>query len=78
MPDISNAENRMFGPEGMARSPSVRAGEDVVRRCLALELGDDPMFDADSLTGEPVRPARDVADSEDALDAVLENEAAWR
>jgi hypothetical protein len=56
----------------MARSPSVRAGEDVVRRCLALALGDDPMFDADSLTGKPVRPARDVAGSEDALDAVLE------
>jgi hypothetical protein len=56
----------------MARSPSVRAGEDVVRHCLALALGDDPMFDADSLTGKPVRPARDVAGSGDALDAVLE------
>ena len=43
-----------------------------MRRCLALALGDDPMFDADLLTGKPVRPARDVAGSEDALDAVLE------
>jgi hypothetical protein len=46
--------------------------EDIVRRCLALALGDDPMYDADSLTGKSVRPARDVAGSEDALDAVLE------
>jgi hypothetical protein len=30
------------------------------------------MFDANSLAGEPVRPARDVAGSEDALDAGLE------
>ena len=41
-----------------------------MRRPLAL--GDDPMFDANSLAGEPVRPARDVAGSEDALDAGLE------
>jgi hypothetical protein len=27
-----------------------------VRRCLNLALGDGPMFDADSLTGKPVRP----------------------
>ena len=72
MPDISNAENRMFGPEEWHVIEAFAPAEDVVRRCLALALGDDPMFDADSLTGKPVRPARDVAGSEDALDAGFE------
>ena len=43
-----------------------------MRRSLALALGDDPVFDTNSLTGQPVRPACDVADSEDAWNAALE------
>jgi hypothetical protein len=70
--DIGEAEIVLFGPEERHVVEAFAPAEDVVRRCLALALGDDPMFDADSLTGKPVRPARDVAGSEDALDAVLE------
>ena len=71
-PRLSNAENRMFGPEEWHVVEAFAPAEDIVRRCLALALGDDPMYDANSLTGKSVRPARDVAGSEDALDAVLE------
>jgi len=72
MPDISNAEIVLFGPEEWRVIEAFAPAEDVVRRCLALALGDDPMFDAGSLTGKPVRPVRDVAGSEEALDAGFE------
>ena len=64
--DIGEAEIVLFGPEKWDVIEGFAPAEDVVRRCLALALGDDPMFDANSLTGQPVRPARDVAGSEDA------------
>ena len=70
--DIGEAEVVLFGPEEWDVIEAFAPAEDVVRRCLALALGDDPMFDANSLTGEPVRPARDIAGSEDAWDAGLE------
>ena len=67
VPDIAEAEVVLFGPEEWDVIEGFMPTEDVVRRSLALALGDDPMFDANSLTGKPVRPARDVAGSEDAL-----------
>ena len=70
--DIGEAKVVLFGPEKRDVIEGFTPAEDVVRCGLALALGDDPMFDADSLTGKPVRPARDVAGSGDALDAVLE------
>ena len=70
--DIAEAEIVLFGPEEWHVIEALAPAEDVVRRCLALALGDDPMFDANSLTGQPVGPARDVAGSEDAWNAALE------
>ena len=70
--DIGEAEVVLFGPEEWNVIEGFAPTEDVVRRCLTLALGDDPMFDTNSLTGQPVRPSRDVADGEDALDAGLE------
>ena len=59
--DIGEAEVILFSPEKWDVIEGFTPAEDVVRRCLALPLGHDPMFDANSLTGQPVRPARDVA-----------------
>ena len=70
--DIGEAEVVLFRPEEWNVIEGFTPAEDVVRRRLALALGDDPMLHANSLTGQPVRPACDVAGSEDALDAGLE------
>jgi hypothetical protein len=70
--DLGEAEVVLFGPEKWDAIERFMPAEDVARRGLALALGDDPMFDAYSLTGQPVRPARDVASSEDAGNAALE------
>ena len=64
--DIGEAEIVLFGPEERHVVEAFAPAEDVVRRCLALALGDHPMFDANPLTGQPVGPARDIAGSEDA------------
>ena len=70
--DIGEAKVVLFGPEEWDVIEGFTPAEDIVRRCLALALGDDPMFDANSLTGQPVRPSRDITGSEDARDAGLE------
>ena len=70
--DIPEAEVVLFGPEERHVVEAFAPAEDVVRRCLALALGDHPMFDANPLAGQPVRPARDVAGREDAWNAALE------
>src|SRR6185437_6915602 len=70
--DVAEAEVVLLGPEEWDVIEGFAPAEDVVRRCLALALGDDPVFDANLLTGQPVGPARDVAGSEDAWDAALE------
>ena len=69
VPDIAEAEIVLFGPKERDVIERFTSAEDVVRRHLALTLGDDPMLHANSLTGQPVRPARDVAGGEDAWNA---------
>ena len=66
VPDIGEAEVVLFGPEERNAIEGFSPAEDVVRRCLALALGDDPVLDANSLPSQPIRPARDVAGGEDA------------
>jgi hypothetical protein len=46
--------------------------KDVARGRLTLAFGNDPVLDADRIAGQPVRPARDVAGSEDAGPARLQ------
>src|SRR5665213_2804449 len=70
--DIGEAEVVLFGPKEWDVVEAFAPTEDVMCRCLALALGDNPMFDANSLTAQSVRPTRDVAGSEDAWDARLE------
>jgi len=53
--DIAETEVILFGPEEWDVIEAQAPAEDVVRRCLALALGDDPVFDTNSLTGQPVR-----------------------
>src|SRR5665213_3784452 len=72
VPDIAEAEIVLFGPEEWDVIEALAPAEDVVRRGLALALGDDPMFDSNPLTGQPIGPARDVAGGEDAWNAALE------
>src|SRR6185437_10915311 len=70
--DIGEAEVVLFSPEERHVIEGFAPAEDVARRSLALALGDDPVFDANLLTGKAVGPACDVADSEDAWNAALE------
>src|SRR5665213_630099 len=70
--DIAETKVVLFGPKKWDVVEGFTLAEDIMRRCLALALGDDPMFDADPLTGKSVRPACDVASREDASDAGLE------
>ena len=72
VPDIGDAEVVLLSPEERDGVKSFPAAKDVARGGLPLALGHDKMFDADSFAGEPVRPARDVAGSEDARDARFE------
>src|SRR6185437_1136192 len=70
--DIGETEIVLFGPEEWDVIEALAPAEDIVRGCLALALGDDPMFDTNPLTGQSVGPARDVAGGEDAWNAALE------
>ena len=72
MPDISNAEVVLLGPEERDRVKPFAVAKNVACRRLSLALGHDKMFDADSFAGEPVRPTRNVAGCENAWDARLE------
>src|SRR5487761_1984678 len=77
---ISNAEIVLLGPKERHSVKPIASTEHVARGGLPLALGDDPVLDADSLAGEPVRPARDVAGREDArnirFEAFVDRDAA--
>jgi hypothetical protein len=70
--NIGEAEIVLFGPEEWNVIEGFTPAENIVRCYLALALGDNPMFDANSLTGQPIRPSRDITGSEDARDAAFE------
>ena len=70
--DVSEAEIVLLGPEERHRVKPLALTEHVARGSLPLAFGHHPVFDADALAGEPVRPARNVAGREDARDARLE------
>src|ERR1700732_735958 len=64
MPYVGNRNIILFGPEEGDGVESFTRPEDIARGRLALPFGDDKMFDSNGFAGEPVRPARDVADRE--------------
>ena len=72
MPHIGEAEIVLLGPEERDRIEALPPTEDVAGRRLSLALGHHPVFDADALAGESIRPARDVAGREDATHAGLQ------
>ena len=67
--DIREAEIVLLGPEKRDGVEPFPPTQHVARRGLPLALGHHPVFDADALAGEPIRPARDVAGREDARGA---------
>src|SRR5687768_7606389 len=67
--NVREAEFVLLGPEEWDRIEAFAPTQDVARRRLPLSLGDDPVFDANAFATEPIRPASDVARSEDARDA---------
>ncbi len=56
----------MLAPEERDGVKAFARREHVARRRPTLALGDNPMLDADTGAGQPVRPARDVARGIDA------------
>jgi hypothetical protein len=67
--DIREAEIVLLGPEERDGVKRLSLSKYVPRRGLTLTLGHDPVFHADSLAAQPIRPARDVARCEDTRDA---------
>src|SRR5579872_1727991 len=63
--DISEPEIVLLGPEERDRLKAFPSTKNVPRCSLALALGHNPMFDADSLACQRVRPPRNVASRED-------------
>ena len=70
--DIGEAEVVLFGPEKWNVIEGFASAENIARCRLALAFGDHPVFNTNSLTGQTVRPSRDITGSEDARDAGLE------
>src|SRR5664280_1615892 len=66
---ISDAKVVLAGPEEWNGIETFPPPQHVARGSLPLTLGDNPVFDADTLAGEPVRPSRDVTSGEDARNA---------
>ena len=62
----------MLAPEKRYRIESPCSAKHVVRSYLTLTLGDDPVFDADMLPGQPVGPAGNVASGIDIRHACLQ------
>src|SRR5688572_31472427 len=53
---VRKAEIVLLGPEERDRIEAFASTQEVPRRSLTLTLGDDPVFDADALAAEPIRP----------------------
>jgi len=70
--DIGDAEIVLLGPEEWDGVKTYAPTQNVACGGLSLALSDYEMLDADALAGEAIRPASDVASSENARGAGLE------